>query len=420
MLTSLVRAVCRLGDRVLIIAHTHSAVDNILVRIADSQERINVLRLGSLDRVDPQLHRFSYEAQIEQIFSKHAASMDSNTEFEAIVQKSNVIGCTAMALSGGVGLRHEALTQLPEAYRFHYVLVDEAGQLSLPMTLGALSCLAPGGKFVLVGDPNQLPPLVQSEQAKYVSTMKEGLDVSLLKHLIALTEESSDVNLGETKNNETKGYLCDLTLQYRMNEPITALVNHVSYQGKLKCADQKTAKSTWSSEQIDSLEDPIYSNKLDHSLVFCVTGCQGTSSCNEKEADLVAKVGSGFISRGVSPDRIGVMAPYRSQCGVLRSKMAVGIEVNTVDQYQGRDKSIVLLSLTRCWAEANNGRTRQSKHLLNDAARLAVALTRPKHKIIIFGCNCSVEPDELSPISRTLHFIREHCPSECIITPIEK
>ena len=46
--------------------------------------------------------------------------------------------------------------------KFDVVIVDEAGQISHPAIIGAMAADA----FVLVGDHEQLPPLVQSDIAE--------------------------------------------------------------------------------------------------------------------------------------------------------------------------------------------------------------------------------------------------------------
>ena len=48
---------------------------------------------------------------------------------------------------------------------FDYCIVDEASQLTVPVSLGPLRCAA---VFVMVGDHYQLPPLVQSHEARCV------------------------------------------------------------------------------------------------------------------------------------------------------------------------------------------------------------------------------------------------------------
>lgn len=58
---------------------------------------------------------------------------------------------------------------------------------------------------------------------------------------------------------------------------------------------------------------------------------------------------------GCKPSDIGVIAPYRQQLksisALLQSSAFSGVEVNTVDRYQGRDKSLIVLSFVRSTAE---------------------------------------------------------------------
>lgn len=61
------------------------------------------------------------------------------------------------------------------------------------------------------------------------------------------------------------------------------------------------------------------------------------------------------IQAGCKPSDIGVIAPYRQQLkcisAALHSSAFIGVEVNTVDRYQGRDKSLIVLSFVRSTAE---------------------------------------------------------------------
>lgn len=53
---------------------------------------------------------------------------------------------------------------------------------------------------------------------------------------------------------------------------------------------------------------------------------------------------------GLTGESIGVIAPYRAQVTLLKNEMLnvnPDIEVNTVDQYQGRDKEVIIYSCTK-------------------------------------------------------------------------
>lgn len=58
-----------------------------------------------------------------------------------------------------------------------------------------------------------------------------------------------------------------------------------------------------------------------------------------------------FIQAGCKPSDIGIISPYRHQLKTISDLMAKlkenRVEVNTVDKYQGRDKSIIIVSFVR-------------------------------------------------------------------------
>ena len=56
----------------------------------------------------------------------------------------------------------------------------------------------------------------------------------------------------------------------------------------------------------------------------------------------------GFVKVGVNANSMGVITPYQAQVQLLKSMLtSTDIEVNTVDQYQGRDKSVIIISFAR-------------------------------------------------------------------------
>lgn len=93
---------------------------------------------------------------------------------------------------------------------FDYCIVDEASQITLPACLGPLRF---ADRFVLVGDHNQLPPLVRNYTAR-----RSGLETSLFKRLCEARPEA----------------VVYLSYQYRMNKDIMALPNRLVYNGLMK------------------------------------------------------------------------------------------------------------------------------------------------------------------------------------------
>ena len=63
----------------------------------------------------------------------------------------------------------------------------------------------------------------------------------------------------------------------------------------------------------------------------------------------------------------------------LSSGKKAGLEVSTIDRYQGRDKETIVLSLIRSNEMGRTGK------LLEDFRRMNVAFSRAKRKLIIIG-----------------------------------
>lgn len=84
-------------------------------------------------------------------------------------------------------------------------------------------------RVLLVGDSKQLPPLVQSD-----INNEDGLSVSLLTRL---------------ENRSTSdAFSVHLTIQYRMNEAVMGLSNHLIYDDCMKAGNDTVRNEECSNE----------------------------------------------------------------------------------------------------------------------------------------------------------------------------
>lgn len=120
------------------------------------------------------------------------------------------------------------------------------------------------------------------------------------------------------------------------------------------------------------------------------------------------------LQANVNPNDVGIIAPYAAQVKVLskatrslerESEKRGSFEVNTVDQYQGRDKDIVIISCTRSVNKNATESSNKEFEILQDYRRLTVAITRSKHKLIIIGDVESLE--QYVPFARLFPHISE-------------
>jgi len=155
----------------------------------------------------------------------------------------------------------------------------------------------------------------------------------------------------------------------------TATANREFWEMEFSTAMQQHHPISSSLHAPNSLETELGSNKR-----------EGSSIVNYVEGILVKTIIHGFVECGLLPDCIGVICPYRSQLRLLNddtylSKLtqARGLEISTIDRYQGRDKGVIILSLVRSNNKKKVGR------LLNDVRRLNVAISRAKYKLVLVG-----------------------------------
>ena len=248
---------------------------------------------------------------------------------------------------------------LLNARSFDLVVIDEACQCTVPSVWQAV---LRAEKLILAGDHCQLPPTVLSDQAA-----ARGMKDSLMQRLIQRDGESI--------------YRL-LTVQYRMHESIMQFSSNTFYDGKL-IADASIRK-----HRLCDLPD-VVDIPLTHSpLEFIDTaGAEfdeqlepdGESKLNPKEANLVIQLIGDLIEAGVSPAEMGIIAPYAAQVRLLRGKLnVIGLEIDTVDGFQGREKEVIIVTMVR----SNDNR---EIGFLADTRRTNVALTRARRKLIVIG-----------------------------------
>ena len=194
-----------------------------------------------------------------------------------------------------------------------------------------------------------------------------------------------------------------LTMQYRMNVSICHLSNMIAYKGLLKCGNddvrhQKLEIDSKHFGRIGNDDRPWIERAInpDQPVVFLDTDGRGMLEAdgnrtgaggptNDAEVSVIEKLAASLSICGVKGSSVGVITPFRSQLRmlneslVLRESKREGLEVCTIDRFQGRDKSVTIISLVRSNKEGKAGL------LLQDFRRLNVAFSRAKKKMIIVG-----------------------------------
>ncbi|HJL32779.1 MAG TPA: C-terminal helicase domain-containing protein, partial [Polyangiaceae bacterium LLY-WYZ-15_(1-7)] len=106
------------------------------------------------------------------------------------------------------------------------------------------------------------------------------------------------------------------------------------------------------------------------------------SARNPGQAERVAAEVRRLVRRGVAPEDVAVITPYAAEARLLRRALAdlreQGLEVGTVDGFQGREKEAIVVDLVRSNADGRLG-------FLEDVRRMNVALTRARRFLLVVG-----------------------------------
>jgi len=163
-----------------------------------------------------------------------------------------------------------------------------------------------------------------------------------------------------------------LNEQYRMHENIMRFSSKEFYDDKL------LAHTSVSSRLLFKDDAPF--------LFIDTAGCgftekiEGTSTANAEEAAFVFNYLTNFIT-GLEQFSIAVISPYREQIRLLKelfTETPDNISINTIDSFQGQERDMVVISMTRSNPEGEIG-------FLSDTRRMNVAMTRAKKKLVMIG-----------------------------------
>jgi ATP-dependent RNA/DNA helicase IGHMBP2 len=410
--TTLVRAIRALSERdrgpILVVAPSNTAVDLLTEKLSD--EGLNVLRVGNPARVSERLLSLTLDSkmaehpgmkEIKRLKKKASEFRDMAHKYKrsfgaaereqrkALFDEArnllkeverteqyildDLTGRAQVITATLVGANHYTV----RALRFQTTVIDEAGQALEP------ACWIPilkARRLILAGDHCQLPPTVKSEEAAALSTTLLEKCVALHPEAVVLLEE-----------------------QYRMHATIMGYSSGVFYEGKLKAHASVAGHSLFDGDSALSFVD--------------TAGCgyderqEGTALSNPEEAAFLIKHATRFIeelsahypagnlpaagnismaaniSVAANFPTVGIVSPYRRQVDLLRELLqhssvlkAYGdkISVNTIDSFQGQERDIIYIGLTRSNADNKIG-------FLSDIRRMNVAMTRARKKLVVIG-----------------------------------
>ena len=390
----IIRQSVQAGDKVLVCAPSNVAVDNLLERLVGV--RMRVVRLGHPARISDKLQQHCLDAiissseegalvrdvyrELDETLARNRGKerrkvqsevkslrkeirMREKKALKEILSGADVVLGTLTSSGPDSPLQH-----LPDKH-FNLTIIDECSQ-SLETACWIVASSA--SKLLLAGDHLQLPPTILSTEAS------QALGLTLMERLVKM--------YGDQVTRM-------LTVQYRMNRKIMQWSSDALYDGKLTAGD--SVKDHCLAE-LDSVEDDTVTRSV--LILVDTAGCDmeelttedNISKANEGEAAIVYHHVEELVNKGVAVEDIAVVTPYNLQVDLLRQNMRdrfPGLEIKSVDGYQGREKEVVILSLVR----SNENKT---VGFLAESRRLNVAVTRARRQLIVVCDTETVKSDD--------------------------
>lgn len=209
-----------------------------------------------------------------------------------------------------------------------YLFVDEAGQMSLSQVLAASRA---ANNLILLGDPQQLE---QPQRGSH----PEGSDVAALTYLMD----------GQPTMPEGRGLFLEFTR--RLHPNICEFTSEIFYEGKLK--------------SLPGLENQIVSTAKSFNgagLFYVPVDHHGNQNQAPEEIEAVTAIVHELLDGGKWTDAKGVtkpitekdiliVAPFNAQVSALREALP-GLDIGTVDKFQGQEAPVVIYSMTCSSAE---------------------------------------------------------------------
>ncbi|CAB9524123.1 NFX1-type zinc finger-containing protein 1 [Seminavis robusta] len=327
-------------------------------------------------------------------FSLHAEedkTLCREAELE-ILRSARVIGAT----TAGAAVNHDILS----AKAAGVIVVEEAGEVLESHVLTALAGGTSEGHsskhLILIGDHKQLPPKVENYDLTTTSGNGLNLDCSLFERLILGGRPSAA-----------------LAVQHRMRPTISALIRSQTYpllRDHESVSGYPDVKGV--SENLLFIDHNIPEDGADEDNT--------TTKSNDYEANLCVEIVRFLLLQGYRTDQLVVLTPYLGQLLSIMNKLksirdveAVvsdrdieeldeleaegnsqspsqsfatssserekkGVRCSSIDNYQGEESDIVVISLVRSNKQGNIG-------FMKERQRVNVLLSRARHGMFLVG-----------------------------------
>lgn len=340
LLAHLARQFAIEGKKVLITAPTHTAINNALQKCSTLTQYPHIIKVGKSN----QKEGLNYDG----------STAKNSPDFRNTAYDNNSRGVIVGATC------YSPHTRKLEFMDWDVIIIDEAGQLSIPL---AIAAMVKGSKFIFIGDHKQLPPIIAENHTDTV------FQKSIFEHL----------------HQFNQAIMLDIT--YRMNKWINDFPSRQFYGSKL-IPDKKNESWLLTIQNNFSKHAEILDTTKPE-VLYCHYH-QSNESRSEYESNIVAEFIEEYLKQGVTPADIAILTPFRAQVRQIKKALMKltnyknfkdDLFVDTVERIQGQERDIIIFSL----ATSDPIKAMQRATFFFNPNRFNVAITRARKKRIVIG-----------------------------------
>ncbi|CAH0585816.1 unnamed protein product [Chrysodeixis includens] len=283
------------------------------------------------------------EAQVPPMLEAYE---ETRLMMDAEIMKRIGVKVVGMTTSGAARMRKLLAAVAPKI-----VIVEEAAEVLEQHIITALTrdCQ----HLILIGDHQQLRP-----SASHIKLARHyGIEVSLFERMITNGIHSRRLNV-----------------QHRMRPEIAALISPHIY------SDLANHPSVERFDNVLGMDKNLYF--FSHNFKE-EESSDSNSRSNNTEADMTLALANYLMQQGYKPEDVTILAAYSGQMFYLKKERSKyvslsNVKITVLDNYQGEESKIIILSLVRNNSENKIG-------FLGTENRICVALSRAKEGFYIFG-----------------------------------
>jgi uncharacterized protein len=322
------------GKRVAVSSNSHKAIGNLLKAVAD---------------------RVRSDGRRCAIVQKTSDDGDDDAHPDIVLVAGNDAPEIATADVVGATAWHFARYGEPV---FDYLIVDEAGQVSLA---NLLAMARAAHNIVLVGDPMQLPQPLQG-------THPGVSGQSCLEYAID----------GHRAIPSDRGIFMPVTR--RMHPAVCDYISATVYESRLRADEAAGRQMLVASDGTSLVGAGVHAvehyrcSQVSHEEIEAIrTRIDALAGASYRDRD--------GNERAIGHGDILIVAPYNAQVNALRSALPAAIRVGTVDRFQGQEAPVCLVSMTT----SSGDELPRDIDFLFSLNRINVAVSRAQASAMVFA-----------------------------------